>query len=90
MSLRRFVASSLPPRVKSGYTRRRHGIPPMRVRERFEVIDLRSLTGEFSSSTLPEVDIIIRDAETICEGDLELVTDAPEPLSSSEPFDVEP
>ncbi len=48
----------------------------------FEVLDVRKLEG-FSSSSLPEVDIEILDAEEICEGELELFTDAPEPISSS-------
>ena len=55
----------------------------------FEVLDVRKLEG-FSSSSLPEVDIEILDADEICEGELELFTDAPEPVSSSEPFDIEP
>lgn len=55
----------------------------------FRVLDVRKLEG-FSSSSLPEVDIEILDAEEVCEGDLTLFTGAPEPASSSEPFDVEP
>ncbi len=55
----------------------------------FEVISVTALTG-WSSSTLPEAEIEILDAEEVCEGPLELFTDAPEPDSSSEPFDVEP
>ena len=55
----------------------------------FEVISVTQLTG-FSSSSLPQVDIEILDAEVICEGELELFLDAPEPISSSEPFDVVP
>ena len=43
-----------------------------------------------SSSSLPEVEIEILDAEEVCERELELFTDAPEPESSSEPFDVVP
>lgn len=50
---------------------------------------MRKLNG-FSSSTLPEVDITIRDADTVCEGNLELFTAAPEPRSSSEPADIDP
>ncbi len=37
---------------------------------------------------MPEVEIEILDAEEVCEGKLELSEDAPEPISSSEPFDV--
>ncbi len=55
----------------------------------FTVDAVTKLEG-FSSSTLPEVDLTIRDAETVCEGDLELFIDAPEPISSSEPFDIDP
>ena len=55
----------------------------------FTVDAVTTLEG-FSSSSLPKVDITIRDAETVCEGDLILFTDAPEPISSSEPFDVAP
>ena len=55
----------------------------------FEVISVTELTG-FSSSSLPQVEIQILDAEEVCEGALELFTDGPEPISSSEPFDVVP
>ena len=55
----------------------------------FEVLSVTALTG-FSSSSLPAVEIMILNAEDVCEGALELFTDAPEPESSSEPFDVEP
>ena len=55
----------------------------------FEVISATALTGS-SSSSLPKVRIEILDAEDVCERDLELFTDAPEPDSSSEPFDVTP
>ena len=54
----------------------------------FQVLEVRTLDGA-SSSSLPEVDIEILDAEEVCEGELALFTDAPEPISSSEPFDVE-
>ena len=49
---------------------------------------MRTLEGA-SSSSLPEVDIEILDAEEVCEGEILLSVDAPEPDSSSEPFDVE-
>jgi len=55
----------------------------------FEVLDVRHLMG-VSSSSLPEVDIRILDAEVVCEGPLELFTEAPAPISSSEPEDVDP
>ena len=55
----------------------------------FKVLEVTKLEG-FSSSSLPEVDIEILDADEVCEGELVLFTDAPEPTSSSEPFDIEP
>ena len=36
------------------------------------------------------MDIEILDADGICDGELELFADAPEPVSSSEPFDIDP
>ncbi len=48
----------------------------------FEVVDVRART-DGSSSSLPEVDIEILDAECVCEGELDLFLDAPEPISSS-------
>ncbi len=55
----------------------------------FEVLSVTRLDG-FSSSSLPEVEIEILDADDVCEGSLTLFTDAPEPISSSEPLDVDP
>ena len=55
----------------------------------FRVLSVTQLTG-FSSSSLPEVDILILDAEAVCGGPVELFLGAPEPTSSSEPFDVAP
>ena len=55
----------------------------------FEVLSVTKLVG-FSSSSLPEVVVEILDADAVCEGPLTLLTDAPEPISSSEPFDVDP
>ncbi len=55
----------------------------------FEVLSVTQRTNG-SSSSLPEVEIKILDAETVCEGPLSLFTDAPVPTSSSEPFDVVP
>jgi len=55
----------------------------------FEVLKVTQLTG-FSDSSLPQVDIGILDANRVCEGPLELLTAAPEPISSSEPEDVVP
>jgi hypothetical protein len=55
----------------------------------FDVLDVVHLTG-FSSSTLPRVQVTIRDANQVCEGPLSLYRDAPEPKSSSEPMDVRP
>ena len=54
----------------------------------FEVIGVNPLTG-FSDSSLPQVEIRILDASQFCEG-LQLFSEAPEPDSSSEPFDVTP
>ena len=53
------------------------------------MLDVLKLEG-FSSSSLPAVEIEILDAEEICEEPLLLFTEAPEPISSSEPFDVDP
>ncbi len=55
----------------------------------FEVLSVTRLDG-FSSSSLPQAEIEILDANDVCEGSLTLFTDAPEPISSSEPFDVDP
>ena len=55
----------------------------------FEVLSVTQLTGG-SSSALPKVDIRILNANDVCEGALTLFTDPPEPISSSEPFDVVP
>ncbi len=55
----------------------------------FKVISVTQSTG-FSSASLPEVEIRILDADQICPGPHELFIDAPEPMSSSEPFDVVP
>ncbi len=49
---------------------------------------MRTLEGA-SSSSLPEVEVEILDAVEVCEGNLKLAPDAPELISSSEPFDVE-
>ena len=44
-----------------------------------------------SDSSLPEVEIEILDAEEVCDCEkMDLLLDAPEPISSSEPFDVDP
>jgi uncharacterized repeat protein (TIGR01451 family) len=53
----------------------------------FEVRSATPLTG-FSSSSLPQVEVEILDAEEVCERPLELFADAPEPRSSSEPSDT--
>ncbi|MBI4608338.1 MAG: hypothetical protein HY726_04950 [Candidatus Rokubacteria bacterium] len=55
----------------------------------FDVLAVTQLTG-FSSSSLPQVEIRILDADEVCEGPLGLFVTAPEPTSSSEPFDVVP
>jgi len=55
----------------------------------FEVLDVVYLGG-FSSSTLPRVQIAIRDASTVCGGSLSLYLAAPRPSSSSVPMDIRP
>jgi hypothetical protein len=55
----------------------------------FHVLDVVYLPG-FSSGTLPRVRIEILDANIVCEESLNLYLDAPEPSSSSEPYDVKP
>jgi hypothetical protein len=55
----------------------------------FDVLDVVYLGG-FSSSTLPRVQVTIRNANEVCEGPLTLYTDAPEPRSSSQPMDIRP
>ena len=55
----------------------------------FEVVAVREST-EFSQTFLPEIEITILDAAEVCERELARFTDAPEPSSSSEPFDVMP
>jgi len=55
----------------------------------FEVLSVTPLT-DASSSSLPEVEIRILDASNECNDTLELLTEASEPISSSEPFDVIP
>lgn len=55
----------------------------------FQVLDVVYLPG-FSTGTLPRVRIEIFDANEVCEESLNLYLDAPEPLSSSKPYDVKP
>jgi len=55
----------------------------------FHVRSVTRLTG-FSSSSLPKVELEIRDANEVCNGPLTLFTDAPEPSTSSTPFDIVP
>ena len=55
----------------------------------FEVGSVTERTDD-SSSSLPDVDIEVLNAETVCSGTLALFTGAPVPESSSEPFDVAP
>ena len=55
----------------------------------FEVHDVVYLPG-FSSSTLPRVQLTIRDANQVCVGPLTLFNDAPEPKASSVPMDIRP
>ena len=55
----------------------------------FEVLAASQVFG-FSSGSLPEVTIEILDAEEVCAGPLVLFADAPDPISSSEPYDLDP
>jgi hypothetical protein len=55
----------------------------------FEVKDAVYQSG-FSSSTLPRVQLTVRDANKVCEGSLGLYKNAPEPRSSSVPTDIRP
>jgi hypothetical protein len=55
----------------------------------FEVLSTESNTG-YSSSSLPKVNIKILDADVIKTLPMELMQDVPVPISSSEPFDVDP
>jgi hypothetical protein len=56
----------------------------------FEVlVDGVNRLRRFDSSTLPSVEIMILDAEEVCSGQLTLVS-APRPITSSEPFDINP
>ena len=55
----------------------------------FDILDVEQLFG-YSSGSLPKVKIRIRDADTICRKDLSLFRDAPEPWSSSVPYDIDP
>ena len=54
----------------------------------WEILSVTQLTG--SSSSLPKVEIAILDASRVCEGPLTGFSDAPDLVSSSEPFDVTP
>jgi hypothetical protein len=53
----------------------------------FEVGTVTPL-AELSSSSLPQVEVEILDAEKVCEEPLQLFTESPEPTSSSEPPDT--
>ncbi len=56
----------------------------------FRVISVTART-DGSDSSLPEVEIEILDADEVCDCErLTLFLDAPEPISSSEPFDIDP
>ncbi|TAH38294.1 MAG: hypothetical protein EYC70_06360 [Planctomycetota bacterium] len=56
----------------------------------FEVLEVKELTG-YSTGSLPEVTIRILNAEKFCRARfLKLFLNAPEPSSSSEPFDTVP
>jgi hypothetical protein len=53
----------------------------------FRVLSSTPLVGH-SSGTLPQVEVEVLDAGTVCEDELRLFTHAPEPQSSSLPFDT--
>ena len=55
----------------------------------FRVLAAHRLFG-YSSSSLPQVEIEILDAFQVCMGPLTPFIDAPAPISSSLPFDIEP
>ena len=55
----------------------------------FEILAVTASTAS-SSAALPQVEIQLLDADRLCEKELALFLDAPEPFSSSEPFDVMP
>ncbi|MFP6582948.1 MAG: hypothetical protein VCD00_10400 [Candidatus Hydrogenedentota bacterium] len=55
----------------------------------FEVLQVKRLRGH-SSGSLPEVTIRILDASNVFQEVPELFTDAPQPTSSSEPYDTRP
>ena len=55
----------------------------------FDVLNVVYLSG-FSSSTLPRVQVRIRDANLVCNGTPGLYLTAPGPKSSSEPRDIRP
>jgi len=58
----------------------------------FDVLNNNSVVylPGFSSSTLPRVQVTIRDPSEVCNGTLGLYLTAPEPKSSSEPRDIRP
>jgi hypothetical protein len=55
----------------------------------FDVLDVVYLSG-FSDGTLPRVQIEILDSNIVCELSQNLYVDAPEPSSSSEPYEIRP
>ena len=50
---------------------------------------VKKLNG-FSSSSLPTVKITILDADQVCGGSVEVLTNVPKPPTSSEPSDIDP
>ena len=55
----------------------------------FEILAVTESTAS-APAALPQVEIQLLDADRLCEKELALFLDAPEPFSSSEPFDVMP
>ena len=72
--------------------RSRDGLPFCR-RLRLWLHDNNNRCGleiQTNPAALPQVEIQLLDADRLCEKELALFLDAPEPFSSSEPFDVMP
>jgi hypothetical protein len=53
----------------------------------FRVLSSTPLFGH-STGSLPQLEVEVLDAGTVCEQELRLFTDAPEPESSSRPYDT--
>jgi hypothetical protein len=60
-----------------------------RGRVALEIVGVTKFTGG-SSSSLPKLQVKILDADKLCAEPLLLLAQAPAPISSSEPWDVNP